>query len=496
MKFTCARIFSDNMVLQRGQAVPVHGSGKPGASVTVELNGAKVQGTVNADGKWLMMLPAMDVRGALTLKAECEGETIEFKNVVLGEVWLAGGQSNMEFEMFKAKGGFEDSANSFDPDLRYYQVEMVESNETRHILKRPCPDGWVIAGPDVTQEFSAVAYYFARKLRENLGDIPVGIVGNSWGGTSASCWLSEEKLRADPDFAVYFKDYEQQCEGRTQEEYLKAKAEYAAIVDAYEAKLTKLRETYKVEEEWRANYKQLEVNYPWPPPMGDRCFMRPCGLYETMIKYPAPYGVRGAIWYQGEGDASQTLAPMYAKLLKNVMDQWKEDYMSPDMYVGVVQLTSYGTDEEDAWGIVRTQQEKMAVEDGRGAFCVTYDVGEPDNIHPIEKRTVGYRLADQILVKAYGKDIDAAYAEIDEVKAENGAITLKVTRPLVANDDAKGFQVLADGKWSWAAAKADVDSITICAEKAEAVRYAYTTWTDANVYQKNGIPLKPFLKKI
>ena len=125
MKFTCARIFSDNMVLQRGQAVPVHGSGKPGASVTVELNGAKVQGTVNTDGKWLVMLPAMDVRGALTLKAECEGETIEFKNVVLGEVWLAGGQSNMEFEMFKAKCCFEDSANSFDPYLRYYHVEMV-----------------------------------------------------------------------------------------------------------------------------------------------------------------------------------------------------------------------------------------------------------------------------------------------------------------------------------------------------------------------------------
>ena len=161
-----------------------------------------------------------------------------------------------------------------------------------------------------------------------------------------------------------------------------------------------------------------------------------------------------------------------------------------------MQLTSYGTDEEDDCGIVRTQQEKMAVEDGRGAFCVTYDVGEPDNIHPIEKRTVGYRLADQILVKAYGKEIDAAYAEVAEVKAENGKVTLKVTQPLIANDDAKGFQVLADGKWSWADAKADVDSVTICAEKAEAVRYAYTTWTDANVYQKNGIPLKPFLKKI
>ena len=496
MNFTCARIFSDNMVLQRNQEIPVRGSGTPGAEVTVEFNGAVVTGKVAENGIWIVKLPAMDKRGALTLTAKSEGETITFQNVVLGEVWLAGGQSNMEFEMYKAKGGFADSANSYDPDLRYYQVEMVENNDTRHILKRPCPDGWVVAGPDVAQEFSAVGYYFAKRLREELGDVPVGIVGNSWGGTSASCWLSEEKLRADPDFAVYFTDYEKQCEGRTQAEYMQAKKEYDAKVAAYEAKLTHLRETYKVEEEWRANYKQLETTYPWPPPMGDHCFMRPCGLYETLIKYPAPYGVRGAIWYQGEGDASQTLAPMYAKLLKNVMDEWKKDYMSPDMYVGVVQLTSYGTDEEDAWGIVRTQQEKMAVEDGRGAFCVTYDVGEPDNIHPIEKRTVGYRLADQILVKTYGKDLDVAYAEIADSKAENGTITLKVTQPLVANDDAKGFQILADGKWSWVKGKADAESITLFADKAEAVRYAYTTWTDANVYQKNGIPVKPFLKKL
>jgi len=490
MKFTCARIFSDNMVLQRGRENPVHGTGTPGAEVNVEINGASVTGTVDETGKWLVMLPAMDKRGALTLTAKSEGETIAFRNVVLGEVWLAGGQSNMEFEMYKAKGGFADIASSTDPDLRYYQVPMVANADQPDILKRPCTDGWVSASPETTAEFSAVAFYFAQKLREHLGDVPVGIVGNSWGGTSASCWTSEEKLRSDPDFDVYFKRYEEECSGRTQEEYLRNHEAYEAQVAEYEKKLAHIRAVYKDEDEWRAEYKKLE--YPWPPAWGDHCYMRPCGLYQTMIKAPAPYGVRGAIWYQGEGDGTHPTAFMYAKLLKAVMDQWKEDYMSPDMFVGVVQLPKYGTDDtDDGWGVGRTQQEKMATEAG-GAFCVTYDVGEADDIHPIVKKPVGYRLADQVLVKLYGVDIDAAYAEPDKVEKAEGRIVLKFTQPLVPNEDAKGFQILKDSKWSYVKATTDCDSVTLYAADAEAVRYAYTTWTDANVYQKNGIPLKTF----
>lgn len=493
MKFTCARIFSDNMVLQRNQEIPVFGCGRPGAEITVMFNGAKEKSVVGQDGKWLVKLPAMDKRGAMTLTVESEDETITFENVVLGEVWLAGGQSNMEFEMYKAKGGFADIANSADADLRYYQVEQTESNEARYILKRPCPAGWVAAEPDYTAHFSAVAYYFAMKLRKEL-DVPVGIVGCSWGGTSASCWLSEEMLSSDEPLKVYLEEYAQQTEGRTQEEYLKAKDEYDALVAVYEEKLNYTLATYKDEDEWRAEYKKLE--YPWPPPMGDRCFMRPCGLYDTMVKYAAPYGIRGALWYQGEGDAGH--AELYAKLLSLVMEQWRKDFMNPDMFVGVVQLTAFGSEAEDdaSWGVVRTQQEKMAVEDGNAAFAVIYDVGEKDDIHPIEKRTVGNRLADQILVKLYGKEIDAAYAEVIKAEAADGKIILKVTEPLVCKEDALGFQILKDGKWSFVKAGAGGEEITLFAESAEAVRYAYTTWTEANVYQKNGIPLKPFEVKI
>lgn len=494
MKLTCARIFSDNMVLQRDREIPVHGTGTPGAKVTVELNGATAAAFVAKDGKWLAMLPAMDKRGNLTLTVKSGEETIAFHNVVLGEVWLAGGQSNMEFEMYKAKGGFADIAESLDPELRYYQVPMIANFDEPDVLKRPCPDGWVSASPETTAEFSAVAYYFARKLRAYLGDVPVGIVSNSWGGTSASCWTSEERLRADPDFDVFFKNYEEQCAGRTQEEYLHNRKVYDDQVEEYEKKLTHIRETYKDEEEWRAEYKKLE--FPWPPAWGDHCYMRPCGLYQTMIKHPAPYGVRGAIWYQGEGDGMNPLAPMYAKLLKSVMDQWKEDYLNPDMFVGVVQLPKHGTDDtDDGWGIARTQQEKMATEDG-GVFAVTYDVGEADDIHPIVKRPVGERLADQVLVKLYGADIDAAYAEVAETAAADGKLILKFTQPLVPNDDAKGVQILKDGKWSYVKASAAEDALVLEADAAEAVRYAYTVWTDANVYQKNGIPLKTFEVKI
>lgn len=494
MKLTCARIFSDNMVLQRNQRIAVFGTAPAGETVIVGLNGQKATGTADAEGKWLAKLPAMDTRDVLTLCVSCGQECIKFRNVVLGEVWLAGGQSNMEFELYKAKGGFADIAGSADADLRYYQVELVETNEERDRLKRSAPAGWVAAGPKYAEHFSAVAYYFAVKLREVL-KVPVGIVGCCWGGTSASCWLSREMLEKDEELKIYLEEYERDRFKGTTEEYLAARAAYDAQVAEYEAQLKALCESEKDEEKWREKYDQLV--YPWPPVLGERSYMRPNGLYETMVRYAAPYTLRGALWYQGEGDAHHPY--LYVRLLSKVLEQWRGDFMNPELFMGVVQLTSFAGEngEDDSWGIVRDQQ--RIVGSGRNAaVAITYDVGMAENIHPIEKRTVGNRLADQVLARCYGQELDVNLAHLNNVKTEKEGLKLQFTTQLSCEGTAKGFQVCGeDGKWSYTDGTVCRDSVTLhCDKLVNAVRYAYTNWTDANIYQANGIPLPPFTQEL
>lgn len=490
MSFSCARIFSDHMVLQRNQSIAVFGTAPAGACVAAELNGSYAEGIADADGKWLIRLPAMDARGALELRVTCGEQCKVFHDVVLGEVWLAGGQSNMEFELYKAKGGFVDIANSADDDLRFYQVELTETNEERDRLKRPAPDGWVASGPEYAASFSAVAYYFAVKLRGEL-NVPVGIVGCCWGGTSASCWLSREKLEEDEDLKIYLEEYERDRFHGSTEEYLAARAVYDAQVAAYEEQLKALCEREKDEERWRREYDQLV--YPWPPVLGERNYQRPNGLYETMVCYAAPYTMRGALWYQGEGDSNH--AHLYARLLGKVLEQWRQDFMNPELFMGVVQLTGYAGEngEDDSWGVVRDQQ-RIVGSGPNAAVAITYDVGMADNIHPIEKRTVGNRLADQILAHCYGKKLDVSLADPESVSVQDGDLVLRFTQALCCTGKAQGFQVHgADGKWTYADAEVSGDTVVLRGNAAaKAVRYAYTNWTDANVYQTNGIPLPPF----
>lgn len=493
MKFSCARIFSDHMVLQRNRPIAVFGKGPEGAKVQVELAGRSAE-TVCRDGKWRAILPAMEEKGSQTLTVRCGGEEISFGDVLLGEVWLAGGQSNMELALEDARSGGEEIPRSADPLLRYYHTVKTASEADRARAESEVPAGWVCSAPETAGRFSAVGYHFAQRLRREL-DVPVGIVGCNWGGTSASCWMSRETLSADPELAVYFADYDQAVKGRTEEEYQRQKADYQAQIDQYNVRMAAVPVSKSDMDAFRA--ASADIIYPWPPPMGADCFLRPCGLYETMLSHVAPYTLRGVIWYQGESDDQH--APLYSRLLTTMIAQWRADFMQDDLFFDIVQLPGYAgeTPEADNWGVLRLNQEKVKETVPHTALAVIYDVGERDNIHPIDKKTVGGRLADQALAAVYGGTADVRLGKLVQAQAGEKALHLTFDVPLcVCGERVEGFQIFGkDGAWRDAQATVQGETVTLTGEAIAGARYAMTNWTQANVFQKNGIPLPPFVWK-
>lgn len=498
MRFSCARIFSDHMVLQRNRPIAVFGEGPEGASVEAELLGRSAR-TTCADGKWLLYLPAMDARGSLQLRVRCGAEEIVFSDVALGEVWLAGGQSNMELILENAKSGGKEIPAALDPDLRYYHTVKTASEADRAAAEAQVPAGWVTASPETAGQFSAVAYHVAKRLRAALG-VPVGLIGCNWGGTSASCWVSREALAAEPSLRVYFDDYDRAVAGKTPAQFEKEKADYAAALEEYAARMARVTVSKNDMVAYREATK--DIVFPWPPPMGPDAYRRPCGLYETMLRHVTPYALRGALWYQGEED-SGTHPDLYATLLTTLFAQWRRDFREEDLFFGVVQLPGFGgeDDQGESWGKIRLAQAAVCARDAHAALAVISDVGEKDNVHPIDKETVGNRLADQLLCHAYGQDLDVRLAVPQAVQREGQTLVLRFDAELhVEGGEAKGFQIRgAEGAWKWAQAEVAGSTVRLCApEVAEPLeaRYDLTNWVEGNVYQANGIPLPPFAAKV
>ncbi len=493
MEFTCARIFSDHMVLQRGRPISVFGTGPDGRTVTVRLKGMEAS-CVCAQGRWRAVLPALEATGPQRLTVRMGDEEIAFEDVALGEVWLAGGQSNMEYALEDARSWGQDIKEAEDADLRYYHVVKTATEQDRARAEKAVPPGWVKCTPETAGRFSAVAYHFAKRLRAHL-NVPVGIVGCNWGGTSASCWLSREALKSDADLKVYLEDYDREVSGRTEAEYERQKAEFAAAQEEHDARLSRVT----VPKTDFAAYREAikDIAGPWPPPQGKDCFLRPCGLYETMLRHVTPYTLRGVIWYQGEAD--EVHPRLYARLLTAMIEQWRRDFMEPDLFFALVQLTAFAGEnaDGDAWGTLRLQQALVRDTVPHAAMAVIYDVGEYDNIHPTDKKTVGERLGDQALDNAYGADTGARLFRCVEKRASGGEVTLTFDgRICVRGEEARGFALCgADGKYHRARACVDGDTVRLVSEgvaQPRGARYAMTNWTQGNAMQENGIPLPPF----
>lgn len=508
-----AAIFGDNMVLQRETQILIWGEGEDGEAVDIQFLGKSYSGKVE-NGKWEIKMDSAEAGGPHTMDITGKDTKIHFDNILIGEVWFAGGQSNMELELQNSDDGLTVAKNSNYESIRFYNVpkqpyfsEDFEEEEEKA--------SWQPAVGSVTDTMSAVAYYFAIKVQETL-NVPIGIIDCYWGGTSALCWIGKDTVTGDEIAAPYYQEYLDIVNSKTDEQYEREMQEYQADWDAWDGRVQKLRAE-------NPDIKWEEINEragfcPWPQPMGAKSGYRPCGLHETMVMRVAPYTLRGFLYYQGEEDWNKS--QYYQRLNSLVIKQWREDFRDDTLDFYLTQLPMYrekGQPDDKNWCILREQQELTMRNNINTGMAVIIDCGEMDNIHPTDKKTPGERLALQCLGKTYGKLEQYDNMYFADAKFEEKRVTLQFhntygkvqtdCRPPIDmgsyaegpdNRKLKGFEVSGDGE-HYEAVDGEISGeeiILFCDNipNPQHVRYAWTNLGIVNVYNGIGLPLAQFRK--
>jgi sialate O-acetylesterase len=480
-------IFNDHMVLQRNKGFQVWGTGTDGVEVKVTCRGESATAEVN-EGRWSVAFAAMEVGEPCELIVQTDETTITLVDVVFGDVWLAGGQSNMEWPLNKSEGAEFALAAADLPQLRFYDVPKV-AFEVEGIKFK---SNWKVCTPENAGELSAVAYYFARDIMASV-QVPIGIIGCNWGGTSASCWVDEEVLSADPELSIYTKEFAEQMQGFDWQAFKQINKEYNEATAKYNRNL-------------EAGIKGEELGvYPWPPPLSPQSFMRPSGLYETMLRKVFSYTLKGVIFYQGESD--QHRPEMYSRLLESLILDWRRQWQDSELPFLFAQLPIYasnGDPDGEEWPLIREAQQSTAERVPFTGMAVLLDCGEVDDIHPLNKKPVGERLALLALDKVYGRAVKSSgpvYRSVS-IKSDKAVIHFDYAEAgLVVRGGNRlfGFEVAAeDGQFRAAEAEIDEDVVYVKSAKIAAPRYVRYGWanvTDANLMGLNGLPAAPFRTK-
>ena len=475
---TLASPFTDHAVLQRSRPVPVWGRGTASEAITVRFHGQTHQTVVGPDGRWSVELDPMP--------ADAEGHdlfvtgknTVVLNDVVIGEVWLASGQSNMEFQLNLALHGKDETAAASFPLIRHLKIDHSPSDLPVDTVKT---SGWQTSTPETAGNFSAVGYFFARELATKL-KVPVGIINSSWGGTPIESWTAEPVLRASkawPRFAATWQE--------TLKVFPQKLAEYPALDAAWR----------KAEAESRTTGKPLLL--PWPhPPVGPGTAYAPGGLFNGMIAPIAPYALRGALWYQGESNADH--AGEYAELFPAMIRDWRKQWGQGDFPFLFVQLPNYANGKPTArdWAELREAQTAALKLKNVGA-AITIDVGEADNIHPINKQPVGLRLALLAEERTYDISVESSGPVFKSAERDGSTMRVKFSHAqglLSRTPKVTGFEVAgADKVFHPATAKLDGKSVIVSASEVPepaAVRYAWTNNPAASLFNRDGLPAAPF----
>ena len=489
-------LFTDSCVLRHSREIALFGEADDGMRITAELTDAngsilgKVACTANAE-RFLMYLPAQKAQTGCTLKMTCGNETFLATDVAIGELWLAGGQSNMELPLMNADGGKEEIAVHNDPLLRFFDVpkwarSCDESNNTF------ANTHWQKALPGEAAWVSAVAYWFAKKTRAHR-DMPVGIIDCWWGGTSVTCWLPEEVLRATAAGQRYLDEYAEKSAGITMEDYLKAEDDFYRELNAWNDRVARVREIRGQDTPW-AEIEAQAGACPWNPPVGPGSPYRPCGLYEHMLRRVMPASLNGFLYYQGEEDATRT--DRYDLLMAQLITQWRQDFGGENLPFLFVQLPGWNNEGDHyAWPRLRLQQAAVRDAIRNTGLVITIDLGEKENIHPTDKKPVGERLFEVARSVAWGETGEGSPEAIG-IQHVPGALRVQLNRPVVSSGVPRGYEICgADEVWYPAEAEIDGFEITLTAKEVSEplhTRYAFLDWPEVNVFGKNGLPLAPF----
>ena len=502
-----AAVFSNHMVLQRDKEVRIFGELEADAAVTVTIDDIRVTEKACA-GSFLITLPPHKAGGPYTLTLTAEDETVTVEDVMYGEVWLMNGQSNIELELQNARGGMDIIKKTENPMIRFYNVPKCAREWDAVIAEKE--QTWRVIQRDEFKDISAVGYYLADVLCKELG-VPIGIVDCYQGGTSITCWYPEELLSSMPEGKPYLESYRAVCEGRTEEEYQAEIDDYDTRVAAWCEKETDAKK--KDPELMGHALEEVIGAFPWPPPMGERSAWRPCGVYYSMLLRIVPYTFRGIVYYQGEEDAPRH--SLYKSLLKTMIRHYREIFLDKELPFVDVQLPmwlEHPAEENREWGRQRLMQQQ-AVDETEHAYLTTLiDCGELDNIHPVDKKTPGERLAKNILAEIYHSPGGTAAMELSDAVRSGSRVLLSfrntggriqtLENELVnyrgeteEQGHLYGFEASADGE-HWFVPKSRIEGERIvleCPAEVRMVSYGYFNYGKVNVYSAAGEPLAPFL---
>ncbi len=456
-KVTPNSFFADNMLLQRDMEVCVWGIGQPGEKVTVYIAGNRISGIVGENGKWRVMLPTMRAGGPYELKIN----ELTFKNVLIGELWLASGQSNMWVPVIRCVNAQKEIAAAKYPCLRFYKMDRTPNT----VPQNSCKGVWEVCTPESVKMFPGVAYFFGRDLLKKL-DVPVGVIRCVYGGTDITQWMSQEKLASIPN-----------C------------PDYLAIYERRQKKVLEKIEEYK-------SKKQEPPKNLRPKP-----HRRPHAEFNGMACPLLPAVFRGVIWYQGEADKWQGY--FYRVLLTALIDDWRKQWKRPDMPFIFVQLPNYNLFYKVLSPLclaeLRESQEYVWRNTKNTGMAVTIDTGD-GAVHPKTKRQVGQRLAAIALRNVYGmKNVPAYGPFYRRMKKENQSIRIffdKADGLFFKNNESTGFEIAGKDK-KFVPANAVISGNTVIVSSPGvkdpvAVRYGWTDNPKCRLYDKNRLPAAPF----
>ncbi|MBR1743250.1 MAG: sialate O-acetylesterase, partial [Lachnospiraceae bacterium] len=491
-----APVFSDHMVLQRGKEIVIWGE-TDAERVVVSLSGHETTGNCR-DGRFMISLPPMEAGGPYTLSVKTKEDKLSFTDVVLGEVWLAGGQSNMELELQNSYEGRKELKRSERENIRYYQVPKV-AYDCEELQEEEKKSGWKRAGEENSGAWSAVGYYFAKEISRKLG-VTVGIIGCSWGGTSASAWVSRETLEMNKKISSYIEEYDKIIENQDFDKYVQEREDYIAYQTEFEKKVSHYYETEE-HPTWEEAIRRFGEN-KYPGPMGPYSEFRPCGLYEMMLSKVCPYTLEGFLYYQGEEDDHKPTT--YYELLTALISQWRTDWRDDALPFLLVQLPVFQNEgEEDFknWPFIREAQMRAYQTVRNTGIAVILESGEYGNIHPAKKEVVGRRLALQAFANVYHliPEREAFGPIYKDSYVEGDAMVLRFSHAdggFVSVGAVKGFEVAGEDKVYYPAThELDGEKIILRSQRVVSPRYARYCWTNFQeiaLFGRSGIPLAPF----
>ncbi len=480
-------IISDHMVVQRSKSVPVWGWADPGESIVVTLGGQSKSTIATTDGRWSIRLDSMSAATepqSMFVHAAKQGIELEIKDVLIGEVWMGSGQSNMAMAVSSARDFPKEKADSNFPKIRMFKEDSLASSEPQS----ECKGKWLVASAETVGSFSATLYFFGRELHQRL-EVPVGLINSSVGGTPIESWIPAFAQSQLQELRATFLE-DQRAYAEFDEE---------AARDRYERELAK----------WKLKSEEAKAaGQPAPNKPGDTREIRnrrggPGFLFNGKIAPLVPYSMRGIVWYQGEANTTPGKSELYKFQLPLLVSQWR-GLWGEELPFAWVQLPNYKREGDD-WMLVQQAMLETLRLDKTG-MAITVDIGDPNDIHPKNKQDVGHRLALWALGAVYSMhvgEISGPLPDRVEVAGSEIVVTfrhtstgLTVSPQSTSADGVKGFEIAgADKTWMTGQARIEGNQVFVSNPQVTepvAVRYAWAANPDCNLFNKFGLPASPF----